>query len=118
MFYREINGLTLCYKTGPAQSPKQISRPAPPVPISPNLGYSINPVGSPAPVPAPAPPPRRAPAERPLNGADPPSPVLTGENGSPHEYERLITLAPLRPAPKPPGSTNPNYATLSSYQGA
>nr|CAD7445601.1 unnamed protein product [Timema bartmani] len=54
------------------------------------------------------------PVPKPVNGM---YPGLSPGDSSPHEYERLINLAPIRPAPRPPGVAVSSYATLATYNG-
>lgn len=52
------------------------------------------------------------------NGALSSQPSLdSSANGLSHEYDRLMSLKPTRPAPKlPPTYSSSNYSTLNSYQ--
>nr|CAD7203621.1 unnamed protein product [Timema douglasi] len=109
----EINGMTVCYKLGQTQ---EICRSAP----ASQLAYSASPSPSNDNTPSQSkwnsgkplrPPP---PVPKPVNGM---YPGLSPGDSSPHEYERLINLAPMRPAPRPPGAAASSYATLATYNG-
>ncbi|XP_025190683.1 multivesicular body subunit 12B [Melanaphis sacchari] len=93
----DLNGLTLCYKTSP-QSPNNVPLPS--------LTYGL----------APTPPTENIPNN---NGSLSSLPSLeSSANALSHDYDRLMSLKPTRPAPKlPPTYSSSNYSTLNSYQG-
>ncbi|XP_025414460.1 multivesicular body subunit 12B [Sipha flava] len=94
----DLNGLTLCYKTS-AQSPA--NGPIPP------LTYSI--------APTPPLPTDNFPNCNGLKGSLPS--LDSSTNALCHDYDRLVSLKPTRPAPKlPPSYSTSNYSTINSYQ--
>ncbi|VVC40841.1 Hypothetical protein CINCED_3A002764 [Cinara cedri] len=95
----DLNGFTLCYKTSP-QSPANA-----PLPPLPPLTYNL----------APSLPTESTPNN---NGSLSSHPSLdSSANSLSHDYDRLMSLKPTRPAPKlPPSYSSSNYSTLNSYQ--
>ncbi|XP_050424880.1 multivesicular body subunit 12B [Adelges cooleyi] len=94
----DLNGLTLCYKTS-SQSPVN-------VPLSP-LSYGLAPSQATENLPN-------------GNGSLESYPSLDmSANSLTHDYDRLLSLKPTRPAPKLPTPTysSSNYSTLNSLQG-
>lgn len=53
------------------------------------------------------------------NGSQISHPSLdSSANSLSHDYDRLMSLKPTRPAPKlPPSYSSSNYSTINSYQG-
>ncbi|XP_054271590.1 multivesicular body subunit 12B [Macrosteles quadrilineatus] len=89
----EINGIVICFKTGPIHGD-------PPNP-APLLGYSLNPFKNGDVIPRPA----------------PRIPTTFNDESPPHDYENLIRPTPKRPAPPPPPTNQSNYSTIASYHG-
>ncbi|KAG8265202.1 hypothetical protein J6590_100044 [Homalodisca vitripennis] len=84
----DINGVLLCFKTGPIHQPPPSNTPL--------LGYSLNPLKNGDLRPAPR------------------IPISCNDDSSPtHDYENLIR--PKRPAPPRPPPAQSVYSTIATY---
>ncbi|XP_069697758.1 multivesicular body subunit 12B [Periplaneta americana] len=102
----EINGMTVCFKYGPSLMNVNKANAAQPTPLL----YSLSPAPTYLPhSQSPQPTVASVVNKAPSNG------LAGGE--SPHEYEKLISLRPSRPAPKPPNGASATYATIAAYSG-